>query len=351
MESWFSEEIGFRGKRSDSMKAMQLHRTSPIAEDPLEAVETAVPEPNPGQVRLRVTVCGVCHTDLQTVEGELKGGLLPIIPGHQIVGVVDKLGSENGRFQIGDRLGITWLNWACGKCEFCQRGLENLCPDALFTGFHVAGGYAEYVIIDERFAYPLPVQFSDAQAAPLLCAGVIGYRSLRLSGVRPGERLGLYGFGASAHIVIQVARYWDCDVYVFTRSREHQHHALDLGAAWVGKAQDTPPAKLDSGITFAPAGWIIPIALDHLKAGGTLAVNSIHMSPIPEMAYNLLWGERVLRSVANVTRKDAEEFLPLAAQIPIQTDVSLFPLNEANAVLKRLKASEIKGAAALKIAD
>lgn len=331
------------------MKAMQLSLAGPAAGNPLEMVDTAVPQPMPGQILLRVSVCGVCHTDLQTVEGDLSLPRLPIIPGHQIVGVVEKVGGGDGRYQIGDRVGVAWLNWACGQCDYCQRGLENLCPDAKFTGLHTHGGYAQFTVVDERFAYPIPQQFSDAQAAPLLCAGVIGYRSLRLSGIQPGQKLGLYGFGASAHLVIQVARFWDCKVYVFTRSPEHQQHALELGAAWVGQAQESPPVKLDAAITFAPAGWLIPLALGHLKPGGTLAINSIHMSPIPEMPYNLLWGERVLRSVANVTRQDAEEFLPLAAQIPIKTEVELYPLSEANAVLQRLKASKIKGAAALSV--
>ncbi len=315
------------------------------------AVEMAVPEPGPGQIRLRINVCGVCHTDLQTIEGELDLPQLPIIPGHQIVGKVEKNGAGSRRFSIGERVGVAWLNHACGACDYCQRGLENLCAAARFTGLHAAGGYAEYTIVDERFAYPLPDHFTDAEAAPLLCAGVIGYRSLRLSGLQPGQRLGLYGFGASAHLVIQVASHWDCDVYVFTRSEEHRRHALALGAAWVGLAQDAPPVSLNAAITFAPAGWLIPLALGHLRPGGTLAINSIHMSPIPEMPYDLLWGERVLRSVANVTRKDVEEFLPLAAEISIKTDVKIYPLTEANAVLQRLKASKINGAAALLIRE
>ena len=339
------------------MKAMQLTIAKPVSENPLDMVDTAVPDPAPGQIRIQVSICGVCHTDLQTVEGDLDLPRLPIIPGHQVVGVVDKVGDgriaavRDGRYQIGDRVGVAWLNWACGRCDYCRRGLENLCPDAKFTGLHANGGYAEFMVVDEQFAYPIPEQFSDAQAAPLLCAGVIGYRSLRLSGIRPGQKLGLYGFGASAHLVIQVARHWDCQVYVFTRSPEHRQHALDLGAAWVGQAEDEPPVKLDASITFAPAGRLIPLALGHLRPGSTLAINAIHMSPIPEMPYNLLWGERVLRSVANVTRQDAAEFLPLAAQIAIKSDVELYPLTEANSVLQRLKASEIKGAAALSIQE
>ena len=331
------------------MRAMQLLEQKPADEDPLKLVDTAVPEPGPGQVRLRVHVCGVCHTDLQTVEGDLTAAQLPVIPGHQIVGVVEKVGAESGRYQVGDRAGVAWLNWSCGECDYCRRGSENLCPRARFTGLHADGGYAEYVIVDERFAYPLPTRFTDAEAAPLLCAGVIGYRALRLSGIRPGEKLGLYGFGASAHLAIQVAHHWECTVYVFTRSSEHRQHALALGAAWAGAAQDEPPAHLDASITFAPAGWLVPLALGHLRPGGTLAINSIHMSPIPEMPYNLLWGERVLRSVANVTRQDASEFLPLAASIPIKTDVELYPLAAANQALGRLKASAVQGAAALQV--
>ncbi len=333
------------------MRAMRLDEPKLVGENPLAEMETAVPVPGPGQIRLKVKVCGVCHTDLQIVEGDLAAPKLPIIPGHQIVGVVDAVDHEASRHQIGDRVGVAWLNWACGKCDYCQRGLENLCGDGRYTGFHTNGGYAEYTVVDERFAYPLPDAYSDAEAAPLLCAGVIGYRSLRLSGIQPGQKLGLYGFGASAHLVIQIARYWGCDVYVFTRSAEHQQHALDLGAVWVGEAQASPPTQLDASITFAPAGWLIPLALEHLRPGGTLAINAIHMSPIPALPYNLLWGERVIRSVANVTRQDAEQFLPLAAQIPIKTDVELYAFASANAVLQRLKASEIKGAAALIVED
>ena len=329
------------------MKAMQLLHPKPAAQNPLVMVDTAVPQPNRHQIRIKIKTCGVCHTDLQTSEGDLETPQLPIVPGHQIVGTVDKVGPDCRQYQPGDRVGVTWLNWACGQCLYCRQGLENLCPGAQFTGLHTNGGYSEFIVVDERFAFPISAIFSDAEAAPLLCAGVIGYRSLRLCGIQPGQKLGLYGFGASAHLVIQVARHWDCTVYVFTRSQAHQNHALELGAAWVGQAQDELAVQLDAGITFAPAGWLIPLALSHLRPGGTLAINSIHMSPIPEMPYNLLWGERVLRSIANVTRQDAAEFLPLAAEIPIKTDVTLFPLAQANSVLQQLKASEINGAAAL----
>ncbi len=329
------------------MRAMKLERPRDVSENPLQAVDTAVPEPGPGQIRLKVKMCGVCHTDLHTVEGELEIPQLPITPGHQIVGLVDKVGEGSGRFQSGERVGVAWLSWTCGKCEYCLNGLENLCPNARFTGLHADGGYAQYCLVDERFAYPLPPGFTDAEASPLLCAGIIGYRSLRLSGIKPGGNLGLYGFGGSAHLVIQVARHWDCQVYVFTRSQEHRAHAEELGAVWTGSAQERPPEALDAGITFAPAGWIIPLALSHLKPGGTVAINAIHMSPIPEMDYNLIYGERVLRSVANFTRKDAEDFLKLAAAIPIKTSVEIYPLTEANAVLQKLKKSQIRGAVVL----
>lgn len=331
------------------MKAMVLREPKPVEDNPLEKVELPVPEPAPGQVRLRVGACGVCHTDLHLVEGEIATPKLPVVPGHQIVGRVDALGEGVIRFAVGDRVGVPWLYSTCGECEYCQRGLENLCDNARFTGQHADGGFAEYMVVPADFAYSIPIGFPDDQAAPLLCAGIIGYRSLRLSEIEPGERLGLYGFGASAHVTIQVARHWDCEVYVFTRSEEHQRHARALGAAWVGQAQDTPPAELDSAITFAPAGWLVPEALRVLRKGGTLAINAIHMSPIPELPYHLLYGERTVRSVANSTRRDAEELLLLAAEIPIQTEVELYPLDQANAVLQRLKRAEVQGAAVLQV--
>lgn len=329
------------------MKAMVLKEPRPVEQDPLEPVEVPLPEPGPDDVRLRIHACGVCHTDLHTVEGELALPRLPVVPGHQIVGSVESMGENVTRFCLGDRVGVTWLYSSCGVCDFCQRGLENLCDSARFTGLHADGGYAEYTVVPAAFAYPLPADFPDAQAAPLLCAGVIGYRSLRLCEVQPGQRLGLYGFGASAHVTIQVARHWGCEVYVFTRSEDHRQHARDLGAVWVGGARDDPPAEMDSSITFAPAGWIVPEALRVLRKGGTLAINAIHMSPIPEMDYSLIYGERTVRSVANLTRQDAEELLQLAAEIPIHTDVELYPLEEANRVLQRLKRAEVRGAAVL----
>lgn len=331
------------------MKSMRLHQPDLVSENPLHLAEISRPLPGRGQIRLKVSMCGVCHTDLHTVEGELTLPHLPLTPGHQVVGTVESLGPDASQHQVGDRVGVAWLNWACGQCANCRRGLENLCTQARFTGLHADGGYAEYLVVDQRFAFPLPEIFSDAEAAPLLCAGIIGYRSLRLSEIQPGGRLGLYGFGASAHLAIQVARHWNCEVYVFTRSAEHQRHARELGAVWTGQAQEEPPELLDAGITFAPAGWIIPLALAHLHPGGTLAINAIHLSPIPELPYHLIYGERTLRSVANFTRQDAEEFLRIAAEIPVKSDVEIHPLENANSVLQRLKASQIRGAAVLKI--
>jgi alcohol dehydrogenase, propanol-preferring len=333
------------------MKAMVLREPAPVARCPLEPTELPRPEPGPGQVRLRVRACGVCHTDLHLVEGEIDTPRLPVVPGHQVVAVVDALGPGVTRLRLGDRVGVPWLHWADETCDFCRQGQENLCPNALFTGQHVDGGFAEYMLAYATWTYPLPEGLSDEQAAPLLCAGLIGYRSLRLSEIRPGQRLGLYGFGASAHIAIQVARHWGCQVYVFTRSEEHRRHALELGAAWAGDARDEPPALLDSAITFAPSGWLVPHVLRVLRPGGTLAINAIYMSPIPEMPYDLLYLERTVRSVANLTRRDAEEFLPLAAEVPVRTDVEVFALEEANEVLQRIKRSEVRGAAVLKVGD
>jgi propanol-preferring alcohol dehydrogenase len=332
------------------MKAMILPAPRPAEEDPLVLADLPVPEPGPGEIRLRVRACAVCHTDLHLAEGEMATPKLPVVPGHQVVGVVDKLGEGVTRFDLGDRAGVPWLYWACGECDYCRRGQENLCDRARFTGQHVDGGFAETMVVPAAFACPIPAGFTDEQAAPLLCAGVIGYRSLRLCGIRPGGRLGLYGFGASAHVTIQVARHWGCEVYVFTRSQEHRHHALELGAAWVGAAEETPPHELDAAITFAPAGGLVPQALRVLRKAGTLAVNAIHLSPIPEMPYALLYGERTVRSVANATRRDAQELMQWAAEIPVHVDVELYPLSGANAVLRRLKRAEIRGSAVLQIA-
>jgi propanol-preferring alcohol dehydrogenase len=286
---------------------------------------------------------------LHTVEGELALPKLPVIPGHQIVGVVESAGAGVTRFRVRDRVGVPWLYSTCGTCDHCTRGLENLCDEARFTGLHVDGGYAEYVISPAEFSYHLPGDLPDLQTAPLLCAGIIGYRALRLSDIEPGQRLGLFGFGASAHVTIQVARHWGCEVYVFTRGDAHRKHAEELGAVWTGRAEDSPPKPLDSAIIFAPAGGIVPQALAVLRKGGTLALAGIYMSPIPQMEYSLLYGERTVRSVANSTREDAEQLLQLASEIPIQTEVEIYPLSEANKVLQRLKRAEIRGAAVLQV--
>lgn len=331
------------------MRAMVLYAPRPIEERPLVAATLPDPVPGPGQVRLRVRVCAVCHTDLHTVEGDLRLPRLPIVPGHQIVGIVDALGPGSARYRIGDRVGVGWLSSIEGECEFARRGRENLCPNARFTGLHTDGGYAEYALADERFAFPIPERFGDVEAAPLLCAGIIGYRSLRLSEVRPGGRLGLYGFGASAHIAIQVARHWGCRVFVFSRGEDHRRLARELGAEWTGLAEETPPVPLDASVIFAPAGRLVPLALGHLRPGGTLAINAITMSPIPEFSYDLLYYERTVRSVTNYTRQDAEEFLRLAAEVPVRTQVEVYGLGEANEVLERLKHGRIQGSAVLQV--
>jgi len=333
------------------MKAEILRTPKPVEKQPLETAELPVPEPGPDEIRIRVIVCGACHTDLHIVEGELKPKKTPLVPGHQIVGEVDKKGSNVNRFRVGDRVGVTWLYSACGHCAYCQHGQENLCDNARFTGYDHDGGFAEYTVVHADFAHPIPDGLPDIQAAPLLCAGVIGYRSLRLSEIRPGQRLGLYGFGASAHIAIQVARHWGCEAYVFTRSKKHREHALELGAVWTGSATDDPPASMDSSIIFAPAGEIVLEALRVLRKGGTVAINAVYMTPIPEMQYDLIYYERTVRSVANCTRRDAEELLKLAKEIPLHTDVEVYSLSTANDVLRRMKQSQIRGAAVLAVQE
>lgn len=334
------------------MKAMILRKFAPVDQNPLEMADLPVPEPGSEDILIRNSVCGVCHTDLHTVEGELPQVKLPIIPGHEVVGIVEKCGASASRFKEGDRVGVAWLNRACGECIFCKRGNENLCVNALFTGYSANGGYAEYMVISEQFAYVIPEIFPDVEASPLLCAGIIGYRALRLSEVKPGQRLGLYGFGASAHVAIQVAVHWDCDVYVFTRSSEHRALAQELGAVWTGTSKDEPPTKMDGSIIFAPAGELVCDALEVLDKGGTLALAGIYMTPIPEMDYvKHIYHERTLRSVANATRKDGEELLRIAAEIPIRTTTEVFPLEEANKVLQLLKAGKINGAAILEISE
>ena len=329
------------------MKACLLQVPAPIETNPLQFTNVAVPRPESGEILVRVHACGVCRTDLHVVEGELPPRKSPIIPGHQVVGTVEELGPDAHRFSKGARVGIAWLHHTDGTCEYCRAGKENLCDHPSFTGYTVDGGYAEYVVAPQDFVYPIPEGFSDDQAAPLLCAGIIGFRSLRLSGIEKGGRLGLYGFGAAAHVAIQVARHWGADVYASTRDVRHQQLALELGAKWAGGTLAEPPVKLDAAIIFAPAGEIVPAALKALKKGGTLALGGIHMSPIPSLDYNLLYGERVIRSVANNTRQDGEDFLRIAAEIPIRTQVQRFPLREANQALNKLKNDAIKGAAVL----
>jgi propanol-preferring alcohol dehydrogenase len=333
------------------MKAQILRQPAPIDTQPLTLEEMPRPQPAPGELLVRVRACGVCHTDLHVVEGDLPDAALPLIPGHEVVGVVEAeaVGAGASRFGVGARVGIPWLHDSDGVCPYCQNGQENLCDTAHFTGYTANGGYAEYVTVPADFAVPIPDRFSDVEAAPLLCAGVVGYRSLRLSDVQPGERLGLFGFGASAHLAIQVANHWGCKVYVFTRSEAHQAHARSLGAAWAGEANGNVPALLDRAIIFAPAGWIVPLALERLRKGGTLCLNAIHMSDLPAMPYALLWGERTIRSVANATRRDAGELMALAAQIPLQTEIQVFDLDAANHVLSLLKRSSISGAAVLRV--
>jgi propanol-preferring alcohol dehydrogenase len=328
------------------MLAALLRTPKPIAEQPLELTEMPVPAPGEREVRLLVSACALCHTDLHIVEGDILLPKLPVVPGHQIVGVVEAQGRRAGRFREGDRVGIAWLRHACGDCSFCARGSENLCDQAEFTGLHAHGGYAEYALVEEEFAYPLPPGLSDHQAAPLLCAGVIGYRALRLSEIARGGRLGLFGFGASAHIVIQLARHRGCEVYVFTRGEEHQKLARTMGAAWVGRAEDRPRQKVQAAIIFAPAGELVLDALSVLEKGGTVALAGIAMTQIPEIDYGrLLYHERRIRSVANATRRDAEELLSLAREIPLRTEVEVFPLTEINQALRKLKQSQIRGAA------
>lgn len=328
-----------------TMKAMQLEQPGSIVEEsPLTLSDLEQPEPGPTQVRLKIHTCGVCHTDLHIVEGDLDLPRLPTVPGHQIVGVVDAVGDQVSRHEIGDRLGVPWLYQTCGECRYCRRDQENLCENIQFTGLHVNGGFAEYIVVDENFAYPIPDVFDDVEVAPLLCAGVIGYRSLRLSQIEHGQRLGLYGFGAAAHIVIQIARHWDCEVFVYTRSEHHRQMAKSLGAAWVGGAEDDPGTVMDSSIIFAPVGWLVPEALRVLDKGGTLALGGIHMSPIPEMPYDLLWYERTIQSVANSTRQDVIDLLDVAAEVQVKTETETFELEQANEALRRLKQSEINGA-------
>jgi propanol-preferring alcohol dehydrogenase len=307
--------------------------------EPLQLRDLPVPEPGPGQVRLRVLACGVCRTDLHIVDGELTRPKLPLVPGHQIVGV-----AEDGR-----RLGVPWLGWTDGTCRYCVSGRENLCDSARFTGYDVDGGYAEYAVADERYCLPLPEGYDDLQVAPLLCAGLIGYRSLRLAG--DAARLGLYGFGASAHIVAQVARHEGRRLFGFVRRGDEaaRAFALELGCEWAGASDELPPEQLDAAIVFAPAGELVPAALRALAKGGSVVCAGIHMSDIPSFPYELLWEERLVRSVANLTRRDGEEFLALAPQVPVRTEIEVFELEQAGEALDRLRSGEIRGAAVLRL--
>ncbi|HKV63825.1 MAG TPA: zinc-dependent alcohol dehydrogenase family protein [Candidatus Acidoferrum sp.] len=333
------------------MKTCVLPAPAAIETNPLEYVDVAAPQVNGDEVLVRVHVCGVCRTDLHVIEGELPPRKSPLIPGHQVVGVVERQGEKARRFSLGDRVGIAWLHRTDGTCEYCRSGAENLCDNPVFTGYTVDGGYAEYIVAPEDFVYAIPEGFPDEQAAPLLCAGIIGFRSLRLSGIKARGRLGFYGFGAAAHVAIQVARHWGAEVYASTRDARHRKLALELGAVWAGGTFDEPPWKLDAAIVFAPAGEIVPAALKALKKGGVLVLAGIHMSPIPSFNYDLLYQERVIRSVANNTRQDGEDFLRVAAEIPIRTHVQVFPLAEANRALNALKNEAIPGAAVLRISE
>jgi len=333
------------------MKACVLSRPAPVETRPLEYIEVPLREPGKDEVLVRVLYCGVCRTDLHVVEGELSPRKSPVIPGHQVVGIVHRVGKQASRFSVGSRVGIAWLHSTDGTCWYCRSGSENLCDQPEFTGYTVDGGYAEYIVAPEQFIYAIPERFVDEQAAPLLCAGIIGFRCLRLSGIQLGGKLGFYGFGAAAHVAIQVARHWGIDVYAATRDVRHQQLALDLGAKWAGETFAEPPVKLDAAIVFAPAGEIVPSALRFLRKGGTLVLGGIHMSPIPSFDYDLLYQERIVRSVANNTRKDGEDFLKVAAEIPIETRVQRFALSEANQALNALKNDAIPGAAVLQVAS
>lgn len=315
---------------------------------PLHLTDMPNPALGPGQVLVRVSACGVCRTDLHVLEGELPPRKSPLTLGHQVVGTVQEVGEGVEELGVGARIGVPWVHRTCGRCGFCRRGRENLCEYAQFNGYSVDGGYADYFLSDQSFTFPIPEAFPDLQAVPLLCAGVIGYRSLRLADAPSGGRLGLYGFGGSAHIVIQLAVHLGLEVYVFSRSEEHGAMARDLGAAWVGTAQDGPPRKLDASIIFAPAGELVPLALDNLTKGGVLSLAGIYMTPIPTLDYTRhLYDEKVIRSAANSTRQDVQELLSLAAEVPVRTHVQPYPLEYANDALIDLKRGRINGAAAL----
>ena len=329
------------------MRVQALRSPAPAATGPLVAEDRPDPIPGPGEVVIEVAACGVCRTDLQIAEGDLAARVLPIVPGHQVAGRLVGVGPGVSGWAVGDRAGVAWLGHTCGVCRYCTSGRENLCPDARFTGWDRDGGYAERIVVEAAFALPLPDRFADRDAAPLLCGGVIGYRSLRVSGIQPGGARGLYGFGASALLALQVAVHWECEVHVVTRSAEERERARSLGARWAGAPGERPPVPLDAAVTFAPVGSLVVEALSALAPGGTVAINAIHLDHVPEFSYDLLWRERSLRSVANFTRADAAEFLALAAAIPVVTAVEEHPLAEANRALARLADGRVAGAAVL----
>jgi propanol-preferring alcohol dehydrogenase len=332
------------------MKAMMLDHEADISTSPLSLREIPPPKPGPGQVRVKIKVCGVCRTDLHVVEGELPALTRPIIPGHETIGYVDQIGSGVTRIKEGDRVGIAWLQGTCNACEYCQSGRENLCSQAMFSGYHQHGGYAEYALVSESFAYPIPSLFTDQEAAPLLCAGIIGYRALKRSQVKPGQRLGLYGFGASAHITIQIAHHWGCSVYVSSLKAKHRTLARELGATWVGGPGESPPDTLHGAIIFAPAGELVPPALEALDKGGTVALAGIYMTDIPSLNYSRhLFQEHTLQSVTANTKQDGLDLLQEASNIPIRTTTQCFPLEDANLALQQLKAGTINGAAVLTV--
>jgi len=328
------------------MKAAILNSPQDVLKHPLQIVDVPRPEPVPGHVLLRVRACGVCRTDLHIVEGELRPRRRDLIPGHQIVG--DIIDGATTEFPIGTRVGVSWIGGIDGTCWYCKKNLENLCDAPVFTGYTVNGGYAEYALARSDFVFALPSTLDDLQAAPLLCAGIIGFRSLRVAGVEEGERVGLFGFGASAHLAIAVLRAWKCEVYVSTRGDSHRQLARSLGATWVGTEADKPPVELDRAITFAPSGDVVIAALASLRKGGVVAINAIHLDRIPEFNYDrLLWGERQLRSVANMTRSDARDFLQIAAAINLRPKITVFPLDQANEALAAVKSDSIDGAAVI----
>lgn len=331
------------------MKAQVLPKPALVETNPLMYEDVPQPRPQNDEVLVKVSACGICRTDLHVVEGELTPKLPTVIPGHQVVGTIAEQGTGARKYLLGTRVGIPWLHRTDQRCDYCVRGQENLCENAQFTGYSVNGGYAEYIVAPEAFVYPIPDGFSDIAAAPLLCAGIIGFRCLRMANLQKGDTLGIYGFGAAGHVAIQVARHWGIKVVVCTREERHQKLARELGAEWVGGAYDPPAQPLNAGIIFAPAGELVPAALAVLKKAGTLVLGGIHMSPIPSFEYRLLYHERVVRSVANNTRQDGMDFLRVAAEIPIHTQTQIFPLQEANQALNALKNDAIRGAAVLRI--